>query len=520
MNERLAREGTDESPELSQEAASLFARIGRVLHFLGIDQAVGFTLIGNIWNAISGPVLLVLIVKQLSVSERGVLFNYVDITSFQVLCELGIATVLQQLASRERAFLMIGPDGTLTGDPQAKARLASLLRLAIRWFIAVTLFTNLVLLPAGWLFFNGATFDLESLKVVSAKGVELTNVDWKLAWILSVVVASLFGFGVSLFLLMAGCGDVVPAARMTALQAFLSTVSLAIFLIMGNRLMSHPLSGMVGLLVPLGWFFLARRRMLIDLWTTDVSGSQLRWRKDIWPFQWRIALSFISALLLVRLLNPLSLKYHGARVSGQLGLSLYILLAIQLMGTSWVGTKVPIFGQLIAHKKWHDLDQVFRSVLVRSFGFVAVLMGAVVVANALVYFYWEGSWAERLGESLFGHEAIASLSQPSGLDGTPQTQSLLEPVSLACLALAMLVMHVVNTQAAYLRAHRREPMLWSLVPLGIAVAATLFITAQAFTSVRPMIIGYLACVLVFGLGIGSWIFFSRRHHWHRDGVDG
>ncbi len=515
MMQRPAPERSDESGESSQ-GPPRFARTRRIFHFLGIDQAVGFTLIGNIWNAVSGPVLLVLIVEYLSAAERGVLFNYVDITAFQMLCELGIATVLQQLASRERAFLMIGTDGTLVGDEQAKARLAVLFRLAVRWFIGVMLFTNLVLLPVGWLFFDGAKFDIESLSIILSPDPALANVHWQLAWILTVVEASIFGFGVSLFLFMAGCGDVVPTARMTALQAFLSTLSLAIFLVAGSRLFSHPFSGMVGQMVPLCWLVFARRRMLFDLWKTGKAGSHLSWRREIWPFQWRIALSFVSTLLLVRLLNPLTLKYHGATVAGQLGLSLYILLAIQLMGTSWVATKVPLFGQLIAHKKWHDLDHQFRSVLIRSTGFVAALMGAVVVANAAVYASWEGSLVQHWGEMVFGHDAIATLSQRTSPDALPKTQSLLDPISLACLALALLAMHIVNTMAAYLRAHRREPMLWSLVPLGFAVAVTLFITAYSFTTIQPMIIGYLMCVLIFGLCVGASIFFTRRRKWHRE----
>jgi len=99
MNQRLDREKSNDLPETSRGPATRFARTRRVLHFLGIDQAVGFTLIGNIWNAVSGPVLLILIVRKLTDSERGVLFNYVDITTFQIFCELGIATVLQQPAS-------------------------------------------------------------------------------------------------------------------------------------------------------------------------------------------------------------------------------------------------------------------------------------------------------------------------------------------------------------------------------------------------------------------------------------
>src|SRR5439155_18186066 len=113
---------------------------------------------------------------KLSARERGVLMNYVGICQFQVFFELGVGIVLQQMASRERAFLTLTPDGTLTGGPLAKARLASLLRLAVRWFLAVAVLINVVLLPAGW-----ALFSSDPL---------LADVDWQLGWVLTVLFSS------------------------------------------------------------------------------------------------------------------------------------------------------------------------------------------------------------------------------------------------------------------------------------------------------------------------------------------
>src|SRR4051812_23750506 len=129
-------------------------RARRLLQFLGIDRAVGFALAGQIWRGASGPLLLLLLVGRLTLRERGVMFNYMAITEFQFLFELGIGTVIQQLASRERAFLAPNADGTLGGDPAAKARLAALFRIGISWFVGVAIIGNAVLLPAGWIMFS------------------------------------------------------------------------------------------------------------------------------------------------------------------------------------------------------------------------------------------------------------------------------------------------------------------------------------------------------------------------------
>src|SRR5262245_9273842 len=129
---------------------TLASRARRVLHVLDIDRAVGFTLAGHLWNVLSGPLLLLLIVGRLTLNERGVLFTFVDITQFQFLFELGISSVVQQLASRERAFLAERGDGSLTGDLKAKARLAALFRIGVGWVAGVTVLSNVVILPAGW----------------------------------------------------------------------------------------------------------------------------------------------------------------------------------------------------------------------------------------------------------------------------------------------------------------------------------------------------------------------------------
>src|SRR5262245_22074540 len=324
----------------------------RLLHLLGIDRAVGFTLAGQLWNVLSGPLLLVLIVGRLTLNERGVLFTYVNITQFQVLFELGIGTVVQQLASRERAFLAPHADGTLGGDSKAKARLAALFRIGLGWFTGVMVIANVVILPSGWFWIAGSW------------GTE--GVDWQLGWLLTVLVAAGQGVALGLLLFVSGCGHVAGVARITAIKDATQTIALAVALLLGARLLAHPYSGAAGVAVMALWLVATKRQLFLDLWRTNPGDVDYRWRTHVWPFQWRVSLSWLCLMVVMQVLGPMTIFFQGAAAQGQVGLSMYVLMAIQGVGTGWIGTKVPAFGVLAAQKKWNELDHVFRGVLVRS----------------------------------------------------------------------------------------------------------------------------------------------------------
>src|SRR5262245_18040589 len=469
----------------------------RLLHLLGIDRAVGFTLVGQLWNVASGPLLLVLIVGRLTNNERGVLFNYVDNTQFQFLFELGTGAVNQQLASRERAFLMPHADGTLGGDPKAKARLAALLRIGLLWFTGIAIVANAVIFPAGW--YNFA----------NSKGME--GVDWKLAWVLTVAVAAVEGVVLSLMLFLSGCGQVAAVARVTAVKAMVSTAAMAVSLLLGARLLAHPISGALGLAVPMIWLLLTRRGLLFDLWRTRGAEADFRWRTHVWPFQWRVSFSWLCMMAVVRLLGPLTMNLQGSAAAGQVGLSLYILMAIQGIGGEWVRTKVPSFGMLAVQKKWAELDQVFRAVVVRTLALVAAFSVLVILVVAGLY-GWEGSLAQRWVLDIAGQPAAGRVDESvrAGAD------ALLPPLAIGLLALATVSMHIIFTEQQYLRAHGHEPML----PLALSLAAAVLVTlaiAGKFANVPAMIAGYSFWVVALGLGGGTYVFQKMRRKWHSDG---
>src|SRR5689334_17769121 len=99
----------------------------RVRHWLrnvlGLDRAVGFTVLARFWSSAAGLVTVALIARFLSPAEQGYYYTFGSLVAVQIIFELGFSFVILQMASHERARLSISEDCEITGDSVAHARL-------------------------------------------------------------------------------------------------------------------------------------------------------------------------------------------------------------------------------------------------------------------------------------------------------------------------------------------------------------------------------------------------------------
>lgn len=463
---------------------------------MGIDQAVAFTLAGNLWNVVTAPLLLVLVVSRVDVAERGLLFNFISICQVQLIFALGVGTVIQQLTSRERAFLSFQPDGTLEGDPYAKARLAALFRIGLLWFFGLAFVAHLILLPAGWWFFE------------TSPGTE--SISWQIAWGLTITVAVADAAVNNLSLFLSGCGQVTEVARLTAAKQVVMTTALMLGLFWGGRLLAHPISGFAGFVLCTGWLIVARRRLLLDLWRFPKKGVPFGWWTHVWPLQWRVSISWLSTMAVMHGLNPATLFWKGAQEAGRVGLSMYILLTIHTMGWGWIATRIPVFGNLAAQKRWNELMHVFRGVVWRSTLFILILGGLLTFASAAIY---------HSGDTIPG---IAQWIKENGLAppslDPPQTElpnaPILSPLPWALLVLAVASLHLFLARAALIRAHGHDALLPVALALAISVCGALVVVGD-YGSTETMIAAYALCIMVVTLGLGTWVTRRALQEWHQ-----
>lgn len=460
--------GKDPRPAITPHLLEIW--LARFKHITGLDRAIGFTVLARGWTATGGVITVLLVAHFLTPREQGYYYTFSSLVALQVIFELGFSFVILQLAAHERAQLTFGPDGRIEGDAIAHARLASILQQAVRWYSVVAMLMATALLLAGFYFFG----------THQQPG---TPIRWQAAWTLTVVASSLTFFMDPVFSFLEGCGEISQVASLRLTQAITGGLLGWLALATHHGLFS-PASVIFGQ-AGAGLHFLGRyRRILFPLLRRQIGQHAISWSSEIWPFQWRIAASWASAYLIMQLFNPVLFAYRGSVEAGRMGMSMNIANAVGAIALSWMTTKAAPFGMLVAQRQFVELDRLFTRTLKQS---TVILLGTIILA-------------------LVGLTFIGKIM--------PAFPARILPLFLIGVLLATIVCnHVANGEAYYLRAHKREPLVyfWMVIAV-ISLGATIW-TARHWGAVG-VTIAYLVTGGLLRLLAATYVFFQKRREWH------
>jgi hypothetical protein len=449
--------------------------VRKLRQMIGIDRAVGFALLGRSWSALAGIATLGFLVHFLTPKQQGYYSTFGSFMALQVFFELGLSLVLMQFASHERAGLEWTPQRTLEGDPVAKARLSSLLRRGMLWYGLMSLAVLALIYPVGMVYFRHY-------------GQGGVPVDWQGPWLfLSVAVSGGLLF-TPLWAVLEGSGLVAEVVAAQFVGAVLNSLLFWLMLFRHWGLYAAPIGGIASSLWVVGWLVARQRGFLWNLWRAAKPGVEVSWREEIWPFQWKIALSWLSGYFIFRTFNLILFAalgpVAGPVAAGQMGVSLSVTTAISAIALGWVATKAAPFGSLVARRDWAQMDRMFFPCL------------------------WQSTTALVLGETAFWLLRLGLHHVHNRVDGR-----LLAPLPLALLMGATVVSHIAAAQAIYLRAHKQEPFLIPSLLGGVLVSLSSLLLCRPFGA-TGMMAGYLTVSLAVGLGLGTAIFVQKRREWH------
>jgi hypothetical protein len=230
-------------------------------------------------------------------------------------------------------------------------------------------------------------------------------------------------------------------------------------------------------------WLMSKRKLLLGLLRHQTGARGIRWNQEVWPFQWRIAVSWLSGYFLFWIFNPVLFAYRGPVEAGRMGMSLSLANAIQAIAVSWVSTKSAPFGTLIARKQYRQLDWAFFQSLRQSSA--VSLAGAVLVWLGCIYL---------------------------NVRHLPFAKRLLDPLSLGILLIYMIVNVMVSAEAYYLRAHKQEVFFVNSVVGAIAVTACTFIFGRRYGA--PGIVVSTCLLNAGGLVWATYKFRKYRALWH------
>ena len=263
----------------------------------------------------------------------------------------------------------------------------------------------------------------------------------------------------------------------------LSSALIWFVLITGGGILALPVMGFGVVITTLLWLGITKKAFLRDLLLQTKSTEIIHWKTEIWPFQWKLALSCLSGYFVLQLSPPLLFLYRGAVEAGQMGMSLSITNALMSIAIVWMNAKAPAFGTLVAKRDYGSLDHIFGFTLSRTVTLMIVLGLFLCAAN-----YFLHSEMNRYASRV------------------------LDPLAFTLLVIATTFGFVSFAQSTYLRAHKDEPfVLINLISAALICIYT-FLFGEKY-GVFGVVTVYLLVSGLIGGGWGSIVFWLKRREW-------
>lgn len=442
---------------------------------IGIDGAIAFTVLSRVIQAGGGVLTLLFVAKCLTKVEQGYYYTFGSILAIQIFFELGLSGIITQFVAHENANLTWNNRISFSGSEESSSRLASLLRFTVKWFAVISVLLFFGLLIVGHVFF-------------SKYGKGNVDINWHIPWMILSVTTSLSLMVSPILAFFEGLGRVKEVARIRMIQQAVQLSFVLILFSMGFKLFSAPVAAIVSFsIVPL-WIFFGKKRKLVTFIWNKIGDWNVNYRLEIFPYQWKIALSWVSGYFIFQLFNPVLFATEGAVVAGQMGMTLTVLNSIFVLAFSWMTTKVPVFSGLIAQKEYEKLDSLFNKTLIQS---TLLNLTALTTLFGIVF-------AMRHFEIKIGGKNFAD--------------RFLDYLPMFFMMVPILLNHIIGSWATYLRCHKKEPMLVQSVVIGILCSFSTVGLGHYF-GVIGITLGYMF-LTVIGLVWTYFIFVNKRKEWH------
>ncbi|MBN1612932.1 MAG: hypothetical protein JW950_00565 [Deltaproteobacteria bacterium] len=387
--------------------------------------------------------------------------------------ELGLGTVIVQFASHEWSGLALDESsGRILGDRDGLSRLISIADIAKKWYSVGGILAALGLGVGGYVFFSTSP----------DKGVE-----WVLPWVFLCAVTGVSIFLVPVWSLLEGCNQVARLYTFRFLQGALVSITVWTAIIADAELWTAFISGMAGLCC--SFFFLTRRyrTFLKTLFLSKPDGPKIRWYADMLPMQWRIALSWLSGYFVYSLFTPVLFKYHGSVIAGQFGMTWVLISVVSLMAGAWLAPKIPQFGMFIAQRNYRELDALLWRV-------TRVVLGISALTALSI-------WCLIFMLNMLDLSLVQRFAS-----------RLLPPLPTGIFLAAQWIIVTSLPFTAYIRAHKKEPLMPLSVVTGILIGLSTFYLGRSY-SVMGMAVGYLILNIIL-IPMVFIIWHRCRRQWH------
>ena len=434
-----------------------------------IERATLYAMANRLWGSASGLLTAVLVAAFFTPELQGYYFTFLSLLTLQTFAELGFGELLQQFVSHEWAK-------TASTDPgereRSLSRLAALFRFSLRWYGGVAFLLGAGLGIAGSVYFR--TFP---------HGSDDRTISWALAWWIAVAVTALSVLLTPWFSLLEGANRVERVHGVRLGQGLASRIAGFLAIAFGFGLFTITVTRIVSFLVGISGLGREALGIVCRLRRAPVDREAISYRSELWPLQWKFALSWLSGYLLYSLFTPVLFAFHGPELAGRMGMTAAAATAISSAAFAVMATKVPRLAILAAGRDYPSMDALFRRATVSS-----VLVSAAGAALFLSFL----DLARRLDLEL--------------------AKRFLPTLETSLFLSALVLQQVRFAMGSYLRAHKAEPFAMLSVLEGLGAVPLLTLLGRDFGA-PGMILGFLGLTTIT-LVPAFHIFERCRRSWH------
>lgn len=435
-----------------------------------IDLNVLKVFIFRLWTIVAGIVTVIVIPRYLTSELQGYYYTFLSIVALQVLFDLGLSQTVAQVSSHEFAHVDLG----MLLDVGLNTRIGKLAYMkatVTRWYCWIGAAFILVVTLIGAVYFS----------LFAGKG----DAQWFGPWITLVVTTGINLILIPRIAMVEGAGWTGEVATMRLVQSICGYGLLAISLAAGAGLWSVAAVPAAANICSFAWLrWRSNPYRMIPAYPSAVY-DHAPWRAEILGLQWRVAVAWLGGYFASQVIVPVVFALQGAVEAGKIGLGLQIFSAVQALGMSWVSARVPLFGQLISRGDYTALK--------RQFTRAATSATAISALAALA-----------VGTVLIGaHHAEVTLA-----DRIPST------LAVATLAGISVLGTVIYVMAAYMRAHKEEPLVVSSLVIGGMTFIGAVLGGRIGTD--EVVLAYAAVTLFLNL---PWTVVIFRTYYRRYSVE-
>lgn len=421
------------------------------------DKDLINTAINQLYRLVSGPLMLLFIPLYLTQEEQGYWYTFSSVAALAVFADLGFSNIILQFAAHEFAFLKFKEDGTIYGDEVHLHKLADFFRFSVKWLCKVTLVVFPIIVVAGYIFINQKNNE---------------NINWIVPWFVYSISSALVFVNSSLLSFFEGCNSVAKVQKIRFKIAVLTSCVVLSGLFLKIKLFALALSLIAS--ASLGSFLIYKnyKSLIIQLWKIS-SVMFYSWNKEFLSLIWRYALSWGSGYFIFQLFVPLTFKYYGTIDAGKIGFGISAWAAILSISNIWLVSKIPYINILVAENKCNNLIALLKNIFIK----ISVTYFCIGMSFLGCYF-------------TFFQELFLFKRFPIG-------------IIMCVLFVCNFLQLFINFLATYLRAHKKEPLVWASILQGIFVAISTYYIVNHY-SINYLFSGYLIsniAVLAFTLYI-------------------